>query len=224
MEKIGIVLSGCGVMDGSEIHESVLTLLAVAENGGQAICMAPDVEQAHVVNHLTNKEMKEKRNVLVESARIARGNIRDVKNVQVGDVDALIFPGGYGAAKNLCSFAFDGPECKVNPEVERLLREVRQEGKPIGAICISPVLMAKIFQGDSLQLTIGTDKETANAIQTLGQKHMDCGVRETCVDHANRVVTTPAYMLAKNLPEAYAGIKKLVTEVLNLIKQPASNK
>ena len=217
MKKIGVVLSGCGVMDGSEIHEAVLTLLAIAGESAEAVCMAPNAEQHHVVNHLTQQEMKEKRNVLVESARIARGKIKDLKDVKAKDVDALIFPGGYGAAKNLSTFAFDGPDCKVDPEVARLAREVHEAGKPIGAICISPALIAKIFQGKSVKLTVGTDPETAGAVQKMGHEHIACGVSETCVDLKNRIVTTPAYMLAQNIAEAYAGIKKLVAEVLRLI-------
>lgn len=220
MARIGVVLSGSGVMDGSEIHESVLTLFALSKYEAEAVCMAPNIDQAHVINHLTGKETGEKRNVLVESARIARGKIRDIKTVKESEVDALIFPGGYGAAKNLSSFAFDGPQCKVQPDVARLAREVRQAGKPIGAICIAPVLIARIFQNDSLKLTIGNDRETAEALEKMGQEHVDCNVRETCVDHKRRIVSTPAYMLAQNLSEAYAGIEKLVTEILSLVREP----
>lgn len=220
MPKIGVVLSGCGVMDGSEIHEAVLTLLALSEKGVEALCMAPNVDQYHVINHLTNGEMKENRNVLVEAARIARGKIKDIKQVKEAEIDALIFPGGYGAAKNLSTFAFDGANCKVNPDVARLAEEVHAAGKPIGAICISPAVIAKIFEGSAVKLTIGDERETAKAIQKMGQRHVDCGVREICVDEHNRIVTTPAYMLADNIVEAYEGIRKLVAEVLNLIKQP----
>jgi len=220
MIKIGIVLSGCGVMDGSEIHESVLTLLAVSQAGAEAVCMAPDMEQTEVINHLTQQKMNERRNVLVEAARIARGKVKDIKTVQAGDVGALIFPGGYGAAKNLCTFAFDGPDCKVRPEVARLAKEVHEAGKPIGVICIAPVLAAKIFQGESMKLTIGNDPGTAGAIETMGHEHVECSVRGTCVDGEKRIVSTPAYMLAENSAEAYAGIQKLVQEVLTLTKQP----
>ena len=220
MTKVGLVLSGCGVMDGSEIHESVLTLLALAEAGAQAICMAPNIEQLHVINHLTGEKTKEKRNVLVESARIARGKIRDMKEVKEKEIDALIFPGGYGAAKNLCTFAVDGTDCKVHPEVARLVREVHKAGKPIGAICIAPVLVAKIFEGAGVELTIGKDKETAQALSKLGQKHKECEVDEIWIDSDHKIVTTPAYMLAQNVDEAWQGIEKLVKEVLALIRQP----
>ena len=221
MPKIGVVLSGCGVMDGSEIHESVLTLLALAEEGAEVLCMAPDTDQAEVINHLTNEKTKEKRNVLVEAARIARGQIKDAAQVRASEIDGLIFPGGYGAAKNLCTFAWDGPDCKVHPDVARLAREIHAQAKPIGAICIAPALVAKIFQGGAVKLTIGNDPETASAIEKLGQRHVICSVSQTCVDDAARVVSTPAYMLARNLAEAYEGISKLVREVLELARQPA---
>ena len=224
MLKVGVVLSGCGVMDGSEIHESVLTLLALSKLGAEAVCLAPDVPQKEVVNHLTGTAVKETRNVLVESARIARGKIKDIKTVHASDVDALIFPGGYGAAKNLCSFAADGADCSVQPEVARLAREVHAAGKPIGAICIAPALVAKIFEGVAVKLTIGHEKETAGQIQKLGHEHVDCGVLEIVTDSKQKIVSTPAYMLAQNLSEAYAGIEKLVIEILTIAKQAGSNK
>ena len=167
MPKVGVVLSGCGVMDGSEIHESVLTLLALDREGAQAICMAPNMDQFQVINHLAGDETREKRNVLVESARLARGKIRDIKDVREKEIDALIFPGGYGASKNLCTFAVDGTPCEVHPEVARLVKEVHKAGKRIGAICIAPALLAKIFEGAGLELTIGRDPQTAQAIEKL---------------------------------------------------------
>ncbi|MBI2166988.1 MAG: isoprenoid biosynthesis glyoxalase ElbB [Candidatus Omnitrophica bacterium] len=220
MPRIGVVLSGCGVMDGSEIHESVLTLLALSKAKAEAVCMAPNSDQLHVINHLTGVETQEKRNILVESARIARGKIRDIKEVQAGDVDALIFPGGYGAAKNLCTFAVDGTDCKVHPEVARLVREVHQAGKPIGAICIAPALVAKIFEGSGVGLTIGKDRSTADQLERLGSRHHECGVNEIWVDADHKIVTTPAYMLAQNVAEAWQGIEKLVNEILRLVQNP----
>ena len=219
MAKIGVVLSGCGVMDGSEIHESVLTLLALARAGAEAVCMAPNVNQLHVINHISGEETREKRNVLTESARIARGKIRDIQEIKEKEIDALIFPGGYGAAKNLCTFAVDGTNCKVNPEVARLVKEVHQAGKPIGAICIAPALMAKIFEGSGIELTIGNEKGTAEALKKLGQNHHDCGVSEIWIDSKHKIITTPAYMLARNIAEAWQGIEKLVNEVLTLTRQ-----
>lgn len=214
MLKIGVVLSGCGVMDGAEIHEAVLTLLAIQKNGAEALCMAPDAEQAHVINHLTGQPMPEKRNILVEAARIARGNIKDLASVQAQDLDALIFPGGFGAAKNLCGFAFDGPSCKIHPEVARLIRGVYRAGKPIGAMCIAPALIAKALEGEGVELTIGNDSATAEAMKALGQVHHDTCVTEIWIDGKRKIVSTAAYMLAKNLVEANAGIEKLVREVI----------
>ncbi len=212
--KIGVMLSGCGVMDGAEIYESVLTLLALSKAGAQAVCMAPDVPQMHVINHLTGQETSEKRNVLVEAARIARGDIQDVKNVKASDLDALIFPGGYGAAKNLCDFAVKGADCKAQPEVARLAREMHKAGKPLGFICIAPALAAKIFEGEKMTLTIGHEKEPAEAIGKMGHTHQECAAREIVSDQKNKIVTTPAYMLAQNIGEAADGIEKLVREVL----------
>jgi enhancing lycopene biosynthesis protein 2 len=216
-KKIGIVLSGCGVMDGAEIHESVLTLLAVDRAGAEPLFMAPNVNQLHVINHLTGVEAKgETRNVLVESARIARGKIRDIATVKAGDVDALIFPGGFGAAKNLCTFAVDGPDCSVNTEVARLVREVHAAKKPIGFICIAPALAAKVLGNERPKVTVGNDKETARAIEKMGAQHVACAVTDFVVDKEKKVVTTPAYMLATRISEAAAGIEKLVKAVMEL--------
>lgn len=220
--KIGVVLSGCGVMDGSEIHESVLALLAIDRQGAEAVCLAPNIEQADVINHLTNEPMNEKRNVLVEAARIARGKIRDVKTVKATEIDALIFPGGYGAAKNLCNFAAKGKDAKIHPDVAHLVTNMIQAKKPVGAICIAPALMAAVFRGkQKVRLTIGTDKETAAQLTAMGAAHETCSVRDFVVDRENRVVTTPAYMLAKRISEAAEGIEKLVRTVIQLAAEKA---
>ena len=219
MAKVGVVLSGCGVYDGSEIHEAVITLLALDRAGAEVVCMAPDIDQLHVVNHLTGEVAEgESRNVLVESARIARGNIVDIKGVTAADFDALILPGGFGAAKNLCDFAVNGPDCSVNPEVARLLKETVQAKKPLGAVCITPALLAKVL-GDELapSLTIGTDVGTAEAVQKMGATHVDCPVRETVVDRENKIVTSPAYMLAGRINEAADGIEKTVKTLLSML-------
>jgi enhancing lycopene biosynthesis protein 2 len=216
-KRIGVMLSGCGVMDGSEIHEAVLTLLAIDRAGAEAICMAPNVSQRHIINHLTNEESKgETRNVLVESARIARGKIRDVAGVKANDMDALIFPGGFGAAKNLCDYAFSGPDCSVNPEVGRLAADVHRAGKPIGAVCIAPVIAARLLGSEHPQITIGTDKNTAKDIEKMGAKHISCTVTDFVVDKERKLVSTPAYMLANSIKEAAVGIEKLVKAVLDL--------
>jgi len=216
-KKIGVVLSGCGVMDGSEIHEAVLTLLALDRAGAEAVCMAPNIKQYHVVNHLAGEESKgEARNVLTESARIARGKIRDIASVKAGQLDALIFPGGYGAVKNLCDYAFKGPDCSVNPDVVRLATEMHAARKPIGIVCIAPVIAAKTFGGEHPQITIGADKNTARDIEKMGAKHVVCRVEDCVVDKERKFVSTPAYMLARNIKEAAEGIEKLVRAVIEL--------
>ena len=217
MKKIGVVLSGCGVYDGSEIHEAVLTLLAIDRQGCEAVCMAPDIDLS-VINHLTTQETGDKRNVLVESARIARGHIRDIKEVSASDLDAIIFPGGFGAAKNLCNFAAKGAAAYVNPEVVRLLKEMATAGKPIGAVCIAPVVIAAVLGREySPVLTIGTDAGTAAEIDKTGAKHQNCPVTEFVVDRKNKLVTSPAYMLATRISEVADGIDKCVGEVVKLI-------
>jgi enhancing lycopene biosynthesis protein 2 len=204
-------------MDGSEIHEAVLTLVAIDRAGAEAICMAPNIRQRHVINHLTGEESKgEVRNALVESARIARGKIHDIDAVKAADIDALIFPGGFGAAKNLSDYAFKGADCSVNPEVARLATEVHAARKPIGVICIAPVIAARVLGGEHPQLTIGTDKNTAKDIEKMGAKHVPCPVQEFVVDKERKIVSTPAYMLATSIKEAADGIEKLVAAVIDL--------
>jgi len=212
--KVGVVLSGCGVYDGAEIHEAVITLLALDRAGCKIVMMAPNIPQMHVVNHLTGEEATgETRNVLVESARIARGNVKDMKDVKGADLDALIFPGGFGAAKNLSNFATKGTGMEVNPEVDRLFKEMFGK-KPIGLICIAPAIGAK--SGEGVTLTIGTDKDTAAALETIGAKHVDKPVTDIVVDEKNKIVSTPAYMLGQRISEVATGIEKLVGQVLKM--------
>jgi enhancing lycopene biosynthesis protein 2 len=220
MNNVLVILSGCGVFDGSEIHESVITLLHLDRHGAKVTFAAPDVNQMHVVNHLTGDEMKETRNVRVESARIARGEVKNLAEVKGSNFDAVIFPGGFGAAKNLCNFAVKGAECEVNPEVERVLREAHDAAKVIGLICISPTIGAKVFPGSTV--TIGTDTKTASAIESMGSKHQDRPTEEICVDEDNRIVSTPAYMSAQRVHQVYEGIGKLVDKVLELARKPAA--
>lgn len=216
MKKIGVILSGCGVKDGSEIHEAVFTLLAIDQAGAQAICMAPNSELDEI-NHLTNEATGAKRNVLLESARIARGNIQDIAKVKVSDLDAVILPGGFGAAKNLSDFASKGHEAKAHPEVARLIHEMVAAKKPIGAICIAPATIAAILGKEfSPTLTIGNDVGTASALEKMGAKHQACPVKDFVVDEKNKIISTPAYMLANRISETYEGISKLVKEVLKL--------
>ncbi len=218
-KKVGVVLSGCGVFDGSEIHEAVLTLLALDRQGVESMCMAPDVNQMHVVNHLSQEATDETRNVLVESARIARGKIQDIKDVKASDMDALMFPGGFGAAKNLCDFATKGKDCEINPEVERLVKEILDAKKPLAAVCIAPALVAKITgkQGLKAKVTIGTDEDTAKAIEAMGTEHISCQVTEVTVDKEHKIITGPAYMLATRISEVADGIENVVKELLALI-------
>lgn len=219
MAKVGVVLSGCGVYDGSEIHEAVCTLLALDRAGAEVVCMAPNVEQS-VVNHLTGEEVPgASRNVLEESARIARGNISDVADIKVTDIDALIFPGGFGAAKNLCTFAFKGPDCEVNPEVARLVREIVAAKKPLAAVCIAPALISKVLGDDKLahKLTIGTDAATAGALESMGSQHIDCPATNFVIDTENKLVSSPAYMLAGSIKEAAEGIEKTVQALVEMI-------
>jgi len=218
MKKVGVLLSGCGVYDGSEIHEAVLTLLFLDREGVAAVCMAPDIPQHDVMNHLTMQPMEEKRNVLVESARIARGNIRNLAEVRAADIDALILPGGFGAAKNLSDFAFKGPDATVQPEVRRLLLEMAEAGKPIGAICIAPATLACALAARKPEVTIGTDVGTASGLETMGAKHHSCTVDMIHVDERNRLVTTPAYMLGPGIKDVAAGIEKLVHQIVVMIE------
>lgn len=220
MPKVGVCLSGCGVFDGSEIHEAVLTMLALDQAGAEIVCCAPNVDQAVVIDHLTQRPASgTSRNVLVESARIARGDVKDLAQVKASQIDALIFPGGFGAARNLCDFAEKGPDCTVDPEVERLAGEMLDAGKPIGAICIAPAMLARIVGGRGMhpRMTIGNDKETAAALEKMGVAHLDCPCESFVVDEAHKIVTTPAYMLGKGPAMVFAGIQKLVQEVLRLV-------
>jgi len=218
MKKVGVVLSGCGVYDGSEIHEATLTLYFLDQLGAKALCMAPDVAQIHVVDHVKGEPTEEKRNVLVESARIARGEIRDLKDVRAEELDALIFPGGFGAAKNLSDFAVKGIACTVHPEVTRLIHTMHASKKPIGFMCIAPVLAAKVLGSFSPRLTVGCDKDTAATLEKLGAKHIVCRVDEAEVDAEQKIVSTPAYMLGPSIAHIAQGIEKLVRAVLNLTR------
>ena len=211
MKKIGVVLSGCGVYDGAEIHEAVITLLAIDRAGAKSVCMAPDIDQIHVINHHNGEEMVgEKRNVLVESARIARGEIRDINAIKADDIDALVFPGGFGAAKNLSNFAEKGDECDVHPEVMRLVKEFVAKQKPQASLCIAPAMMAKIYESESAKptLTIGNDKDGISMIEAMGSQHQECVATDFVFDEKNRIVSTPAYMAVSythlTLPTIYS--------------------
>ncbi len=216
-KRVGVVLAGCGFLDGAEIHEATCTLLSLDRRGATLVAAAPDVEQLHVVDHLRQAPAEgERRSVLAESARIVRGNIRDLAALSAEDVDALVFPGGYGAAKNLCSFAVEGRAMRVVPEVERIVREMRAASKPMGFICISPVIAARLLGADGVKVTIGNDADTAAAITSWGARHVECGVEDIVVDDRLKVVSTPAYMLGPWIAPVATGIDKLVSAVLEL--------
>lgn len=220
MAHVGVVLSGCGVMDGSEIHEAVCTMLALDQAGASYRCLAPDAPQMHVMDHLAGAPATgEKRNILVESARIARGKIDPLGKVDVQDFDAFIFPGGFGAAKNLCTFAVDGADCKVNADVARVIREAHAAGKPLAFVCIAPVIAAKVLgSATGAKLTIGTDAGTARAINAMGGSHVECPVREAVVDEQHKIISTPAYMTANSIAEVYEGVSATVRSLLNMVR------
>ncbi|MHC1777296.1 MAG: isoprenoid biosynthesis glyoxalase ElbB [Lentimicrobium sp.] len=217
MKKFAVVLAGCGVFDGAEIHEATLTLLSIKKNGADYEIFAPDIAQHHVVNHLTGKEMPETRNVLVESARIARGSIKPLSAFNARDFDALIFPGGFGVAKNLCSWAFDGPGCSVNAEVEKAIKDMASLKKPIGALCISPVILAKVL--GNVEITIGNDSATASGVEKAGAKHIRTNHGEVIRDTHRPVYTTPCYMLDADIVQIAEGAENIVKAILDELKQ-----
>lgn len=217
--RVGLVLSGCGFKDGSEIHESVLAMLALEEAGAKLEIFAPDVAQAAVIDHLTGEKVSHSRNVLHESARIARGQIQDLAKAKVEHLDAIVLPGGFGAATNLCNFALSGADMTVHPQLVRLLEKAHELGKPIGAICIAPVILAKVFGRYGCRITIGQDQETAQSIEKMGAKHVPCAVQDIVFDEHNKLVTTPAYMLGHSVRDIHQGIRKLADEVVRHVKR-----
>jgi len=218
-KKIGVILCGCGHRDGSEIHEATLALLAIDRNGGEAICSSPSGKQRIVRNHITAKDTYEERDMLVESARIARGRIIDLAKFKAVDIDALVMPGGQGMGMNLSTFLMDGSEHDVHPELLRLVGEMMEAKKPIGAICISPVILAIALSklGVKAKLTIGNNKKVAAVIENLGHRHVECPPYESVLDEDNRIVTTPAYMSAKSIGELWLGIDRLVSIVIGMV-------
>lgn len=217
MKKVAVILSGCGVYDGSEIHESVLTLLALDEAGAEVQCAAPDIAQHHVVNHRSGEPVPgETRNVLVEAARIARGRIVPLSAIDLDKLDAIVLPGGFGAAKNLCSFAFEGAGATVLPELADLLQRAHAARKVLGFLCIAPAIAARLFGPEGTVFTIGNDTGTAAALSSWGGTHQDCPVTEAVTDPGRRIVTSPAYMYAARISEVNAGIRRFVHAVLSL--------
>lgn len=215
MKKFAVILAGCGVYDGAEIQEAVLTLLAIDRNGASYQCFAPDVMQYHVIDHLSGKETAEKRNVLMESARIARGNIKPLSIFYEKDYDALIFPGGFGSAKNLCNWAIDGDKCQVNPEVEKAVRAMFEAKKPIGAMCIAPVILGKLFKGSNF--TTGKDPASKGFIEKMGNRYTPANHGEVITDKIRKLYTTPCYMLDASISQIAEGTDNIVKAMISAI-------
>lgn len=227
MKKIGVLLHGSGVFDGSEIHESVFTLLAIAEAGAEAVCFAPNINQHHVLNHTTGEEMPETRNVLVESARIARGNIKDIVDINASELDGLVMPGGFGTAKNITKWAFEGPNGPILESVKNLIVELVAQGKPIAGLCMSPTTIAKALEGTDYHahLTVGTSNEASPyeiaaisaGMESIGQVAEMASVREIVVDEKLKIVTAPCYMMEANIVEVRDNIKQAVDALIALM-------
>ncbi|MBU2896192.1 isoprenoid biosynthesis glyoxalase ElbB [Vibrio hepatarius] len=215
MKKVAVILSGSGVYDGAEIHESVLALHALEKQGASWHCFAPNIEQLHVINHITGKEMSETRNVLTEAARIARGNIGDVADLKAEDFDALLVPGGFGAVKNLTDFAVNGAECSIHAHVKSACRDFAQARKPAGYLCIAPTIIPMIYT-KGVKATIGNDEGVAAGFNAMGGEHIDCPVDDIVYDENHNVLSTPAYMLASNISQAATGIDILVEKLVKL--------
>jgi len=224
-KNVAVVLAGSGVYDGTEVHEASAVMVNLSRGNAAYKIYAPDINQMHVINHTNGQEMKETRNVLVESARIARGKIESLDKLNVNEHDAVIFPGGFGAAKNLCDFAVKQADCEVNNQVSKVLKDFHGASKPIGLCCIAPVLAAKTFAG--CEVTVGMDTEqdgkypyagTAGAITAMGSKHINKTINEVHIDEKNKLVTTPAFMVETNLYEIHDGVANMVKEVLKMIK------
>lgn len=226
--RIGVLLSGNGVYDGSEIHEAVLSLLAIDEAGAEWICLAPNYNQHHVINHLTGEEMPESRNILAEAARIARGNIKDISGFDIDEIDGLVLPGGFGAAKNFSSWAFQGPAGDVNPQVKEFIQKVMKAGKPIAALCVSPVVIAKTLQGTEAKptLTLGTDASASpydikgfnEGITSVGAQAQMKDITEIAVDEKNKIISAPCYMMEVSIKQVRANSKMAIDKLVEMIK------
>lgn len=226
--RIGVLLSGNGVYDGSEIHESVFTLLAIDENRGEAVCMAPNTEQHHVVNHITGDEMPEKRNVMVEAARIARGAISDLAEMSASNLDALVIPGGFGAAKNLTKWAFSGPDGEINADVKRIINDFVTAKKPIVALCMGPTVVAKALEDAGLKehLTVGTTEEASpyeiDAISAGMEKAGAVAemktIREITIDTENKIISAPCYMMEASITDVRNNIKQAIDQLFEMLE------
>lgn len=220
--KVAVLLAGSGHVDGAEIREAVLALLALDQHGAESQCLAPDAAQAEVVDHATGAKAGAGRNILAEASRIARaGQCLDLAQADPAGYDALILPGGAGVAKNFCTFARDGARATVRPDVAAFIRAFFEAGKPVGAICIAPALVALVLRGmgRGASLTLGDGAGTAGAVAELGSSHLAvAGSREIVIDEAMKLVTTPAYMFGEaRLSDVWTGIERCVAEVLKRI-------
>ncbi|MCC5945982.1 MAG: isoprenoid biosynthesis glyoxalase ElbB [Bernardetiaceae bacterium] len=226
--KIGVLLSGCGVYDGSEIHEAVLTLLALEQEGAEVVCIAPDIEQHHVINHVTGEPMQETRNVFVEAARIARGEITKLADIKESDLDGLVLPGGFGVAKNFTKWAFEGPQGSIDEGVANLIKEMVRHRKPVAALCMAPTTLAKALEGtkgDKIKLTVGNIEEKSpyeidaisQGINATGAEAIMCGKEEIVVDDLHNIITTPCYMMENSVAGTYEGIRKAVAKLTELV-------
>lgn len=215
--QVAVILSGCGVYDGAEVHESTLTLLALDRAGASYQCFAPDIDQMHVINHISGEEMAETRNVLIESARIARGAVKPLSDFKASDFDAIMFPGGFGGAKNLCNFAVKGADCDVNSDVEKAVKSMVAADKPIGALCIVPAMIAKILEGATV--TIGQDDDTAKAIESMGAQHIKTMHGGVIRDDRYKLVTSPCYMLDSTVSQIADGAENAVKALLELVAE-----
>ncbi len=213
-----VILSGCGRADGSEIHEAVFALLCIENMGCTYQCFAPNIEQAAVINHLNNRPMNENRNVLVEAARIARGNILDLKEFKAQDFDGIVFPGGLGAVTNWCDFAAKGADCDINRGIYNVIRECYDKKLVIGAMCIAPAMVAVALADKKIHFTLGAGGTTVEKLEKLGVVHEEVGVTDVCIDRENRVCTTPAYMLATNMTDVCQGAQNLIGAMCQLIQ------
>ncbi len=214
-KKFAIILSGCGVYDGAEIHEATMSMYAIVKNGSTYDIFAPNIDQHHVINHITGEEMNEKRNIMVEAARIARGKISPVTDYNPANYDGLLFPGGFGVAKNLCTFAFDGIDCDVLPEIEKAIKDTVDAQKPIGALCISPVLIAKVL--GEVEITIGQDKATAEQAEKMGARHINTHHGDVVVDSKFKIATTPCYMLDATILDIAEDAENVVLSMLEMM-------
>lgn len=227
MKKIGVLLHGCGVFDGTEIQEAVLSLLAIKEAGADYICFAPNINQHHVLNHTTGEEMNETRNILVESARIARGNILDIKDLNLADIDGLVLPGGFGTAKNITKWAFEGSNGEINADVAKLLVDAVQQGKPIAGLCMSPTTIAKALAqaGIKANLSVGTTAEAspydiaaiAGGVSSLGHTHEAHTIRDIAIDTTHKIISAPCYMMEGDIVAVNNNVKQAITAMMEMV-------